>query len=227
MARKQFTKTCVALAREKIRMRLFILSGEQSIKPSKDTCDDLGECLDYIDELIIGGGPGIAIERQSVASMEPRGSSVFKLAEQNFTLSRNEGRLDYYCSEDIPGEEKHPYIKMCQDFKERFPDQSEQCKYILEQLNPGEPTTLRRRHIALVEVEEKMPNGDTRSCFPLAVIEDLHLPFQPKQAAVYRYLYQGDEIYQKFLMHRNTFIENGNDHDTSTPPPHRFADISI
>ncbi len=225
-ARKQFVKTCRALASERRRMRLFILSGEQSIQPSRETAEVLEGCFEHIDELIIGGGPGIAIERSRVERMEPAGSSIFQLRGLGFDLSSNEEILDYYEIGNESPEEAHPYIQLCRKFQKRHPDRAAACKYILQEMSPEGPTLLSRRHLAIIEVDTVVGDRDSGPCFPLVVIEDLHLPFRPRQAAVFRYLTPIDDDFKKIAGLKNRFMKAGREHDLSKPPPCRLVDPS-
>lgn len=225
-ARRVFTKECKILVHAQQRMEVFVLSGEQSIIPSERTRKELHDCFAYLDELIVGGGPGIAIEKNRVESIKPTGTVTFHLEESGLSFSNNKETLDYFevSKDDV---ETHPYIKMCEDFKSISEKNGERCHYLLEEFNhTDKKIILDRRHVVIVKTEEKMPDNTTRPCLPMAVIEDLHLPFRPRQAAVYRYLTPENKIYHKFMNLKTWFLKEAIHHDTQYPPPHRLIDDS-
>lgn len=224
-ARNAFIDVLLELAAKKIKMNIFLLSGEQSLQTSLLTYEAIKPCFECIDELMIGGGPGIAIARRFVKPGQHTSEPTFKIKPHATDLSGAVQKIPVYDMIKIPKiQDTPPYVQMCLEFEETQKNRSISCQYNLEPLGEEQEVVMERRHIAMIEVVEKDSQGKMISYLPIAVAEELHLPFKPRQAAVYKHLNQSDDDYTVFMEFKTNFLKNSLTHRLEEPVQFRVVD---
>lgn len=228
-ARELFVDTFLLLAKKKVQMKVSILSGEQSIIPSQYTFEAMKDHLGFVDELITGGGPGTAIDRKRLGAKKQLGQATYGLKPSMSSGFTEITKLPYYDMGAGKSDDKdHPYIELCREFKKNRSGHN--CSYSLEPYlfaDPNPIITIKKKHIAMIEVRDENKKGDEVTYIPLAIAEDLHLPFEPKQAGVYRHLDPDDQPYKDFTTYKNFCISGNITHDLEKVVRYRLVDPNI
>ena len=226
-ARKIFEEKCLYLGSHGFPMEILVFSGEQSYTQSKNTIDAFSkrECRDHIEKFIFGGGPGISIkENTSIRSLgSPEEKNVrFYFDDPNpfrgkrFTEVRWHDYGTKYGSEGPPDDlyESHPYMKFYKGLKADKVD----TQFLIEPRKGQEDVKIERQHIALVKIKDR--NGTFQ--IPLAVVEDLHLPFEPRDAVIFEDIREGDSLYGVFEEIKKRFLSVSD--RLEDKPPCRIVD---
>lgn len=200
VARENLETTCLHLGSNGHTLDIVLFSGELSHHPSLRTIEVFSkkECENNIGKLTFGGGPGISITQEKLPVLDgytKRHASIFFKDPTIFGKTRSKSVSLYDCEsykDDKPVNtlyNTHPYMEFYNKTKSR----GVPSHFLVEPLTNHTNIEITRQHVAFIRT-----TINNKNTIPIAVVEDLHLPFSPRDAIIYRNISEHDRLYQVF-----------------------------